>query len=796
MMLSLDRSRAGHLTTRIQRRIRAARARARYRLGIASDPGPVSIDTAFRHPVAEASHALTAGRYRALFPESVHREIAEARRLAAHELTLLGHRMDYGEAIAWSRDPVSGGDWSRDFSPDIVYRGPARLGDIKLPWELNKHQYFFTLCQAAWLTGDVRFAAEIARQIQHWIADNPYQRGINWISALEIGTRAVSWIMAYPFYAGCCDERLRVELARSLAEHMLFVEQHLSVGPFANTHLAGEAAALVAGGLFLSCPHSARWLDIGLRTLDQEAERQVTADGMHAERSTAYHRFFLDQLYLAAALLRANGRSLAPASLTRMEQMTEALASFLFPDGAPADFGDADDARGIWVRADCPSDYRGLLALGAALFERADVKAAARRVSEEVFWLLGAEGLATFDRLPTVSTSPQSVDYPDAGYYVMRGGTGWRQSMLAFDCGPLGFGPAGHGHADALSFQLHAAGSRFLVDAGTFSYNLDYAWRDAFRSTAAHNTLVVDGQDQSIPRDRMSWAHKAQSRAHRWETTPWFDLADGEHDGYCRLADPVRHRRTIAFIKPDVWFVWDELSGETAHRVDALLHPAADCRVETRAGGHACVISPAGRRLDVWMVADANGEATRRPEFDIVDGDDRHRSAWFSSGYGTRIPSRVLRIAHAFSARTSLVTCLSVAGVPKPAVRHRPGLMTCRLERDGRVDTFIYRTGENDVVDTSEATFDGTLLFFRKAGAGESVAWAAGCRQLSLERFEIRAAKPIEKLVLQHDRCDITFSGRPSDDLHVRIPEGMRLTVNGRPCAVRASGGCLSMVTV
>jgi hypothetical protein len=795
MMLSLDRAGAGHLATRIQRRVRAARARAWYRLGITSDPGPVRINTAFRHPVADASQALTVARYRALFRERVDREIGEARRLAAHQFTLLGHRMHHGESIAWSRDPVSGRDWSRGFSPDIVYRSPARLGDIKLPWELNKHQYFFTLGQAAWLSGDVRFAAEIVRQIEHWIADNPCERGINWISALETGTRAVSWIMAYPFYAGCGNEQFRRQLARSLAEHMFFVERHLSIGPFANTHLAGEAAALVAGGLFLACPHSARWLDIGLRTLDQEIDRQVTADGIHAERSVAYHRFFLDQLYLAAALLRGNGRSLASATYTRMEQMTDTLASFLFPDGAAADFGDADDARGIWVRTDCPSDYRGLLALGAGLFERAELKTAAGRVSEEVFWLLGAEGLATFDRLPAGS-APHSVDYPDAGYYVMRGGTGSRQSVLAFDCGPLGFGAAGHGHADALSFQLHAAGSRFLVDAGTFSYNLDYAWRDAFRSTAAHNTLVVDGQDQSTPRDRMSWVHKAQSRAHRWVTTPWFDLADGEHDGYCRLADPVRHRRTIAFVKPDVWFVWDELSGETQHRVDALLHPAPGCRVEARAGGQACVISPAGQCLDVWMFAETNGETKRPPEFDIVDGDDHNRAAWFSSGYGTRIPSRVLRVVHAFSARTSLVTCLSVAELPKPAVRHRPGMMTCRLERDGRtVDTFIYRTGEHEVVDTSDVTFDGTLLFFRKAVDGASVAWAGGCRHLSLQGLEIRAAKPIESLVLQHDRCNITFSGKPSEDLQVRLPEGVRLTVNGRSCAASASGACLSMVT-
>src|SRR6185503_18896024 len=98
-----------------------------------------------------------------------------------------------------------------------------------------------------------------------------------------------------------------------------------------------------------------------------------------------------------------------------------------------------------------------------------------------------------------------SAAYQAAGYCVMRDGWGASDPVLMFDCGPLGHGAAGHGHADALSVQLHAAGYPFLVDSGTFSYNLDYAWRNVFRSTRAHNTVVVDGESQSVPRDRMAW---------------------------------------------------------------------------------------------------------------------------------------------------------------------------------------------------------------------------------------------------------------------------------------------------
>src|SRR5205823_3719374 len=132
--------------------------------------------------------------------------------------------------------------------------------------------------------------------------------------------------------------------------------------------------------------------------------------------------------------------------------------------------------------------------------------------------------------------------------------SGWQRSdsVLVFDCGPIGFGPAGHGHADALSLQLHAGDYAFLTDPGAYSYNLDYGWRDAFRTTRAHNTIAVDDEPQSIPADRMSWTRMAHAAAREWVATPWFDLVAGEHDGYRRLPDPVRHHRVVAFIKPGV----------------------------------------------------------------------------------------------------------------------------------------------------------------------------------------------------------------------------------------------------
>ena len=687
--------------------------------------------------------------------------------------------MDHDEQIAWSRDPVSGREWSRGFSPDIVYRGPERLGDIKLPWELNKHQYFFTLGKAAWLSGDIAPAVEIVRQIDDWIEDNPYDRGINWISALEAGARAISWIMAYPFYAECCDAPFRRRLITSLAQHLMFVEHHLSTGRFANTHLIGEAAALVAGGLFVECRHSTRWFARGLEIVEAEIGRQVTTDGVHAERSVGYHRFFLDHYYLIAGLLAANGRSLTAATLQRMESMTAFLMHVLFPDGTAPAFGDDDAARGLWFRADCPADYRGLLALGAVLFDRGDFKAVAGRVTEEVFWLFGLDGVSAFEARPSRSPDAMSAAYGEAGYYVMRSGRGASDPVLVFDCGPLGYGVAGHGHADALSFQLHAAGYPFFVDSGTFSYNVDYAWRDVFRSTRAHNTIVVDGQDQSVLGDRMSWKTAARSHPRAWVTTPWFDLADGEHDGYRRLRDPVSHRRVVFFLKPDVWVMWDDLRALQRHDLELLLHLRPDCRVEVRSGDAGVVLTaPDGQRLNAWIAADGSQTAG----FELVAGDGRERGAWFSPEYGTRLPSRALRFTGELVGRRSLLTSFSSAERTRPVVTQQDDAIAFRVDRgEGCEESLAYSPDGYRTPPAGGIRFDGTLLYASRMAGTPRVVWAGHFRELSVEGLlEVTASTIVDRLVFQEDRCEIELDGGHQSDLCLRGREGVRFVINGQ----------------
>ena len=88
-----------------------------------------------------------------------------------------------------------------------------------------------------------------------------------------------------------------------------------------------------------------------------------------------------------------------------------------------------------------------------------------------------------------------------------------------------------------------------------------------FKSTAAHNTITVDGQDSSELADEWMFKTKAKSTLHAWSSTEKFDYVDGSHDGFERLADPVTHRRRIVFVKPAFWLVVDELTAKGQHQL-------------------------------------------------------------------------------------------------------------------------------------------------------------------------------------------------------------------------------------
>jgi hypothetical protein len=548
---------------------------------------------------------------------------------------LLGYRdLSFGDPVDWRLDPVSGRrapfeHWSR-----LKPLDSGALGDSKVIWELNRHQWLVGLGCAYRITGNESYAAAVAAFVTDWIEGNPPGQGINWASSLEAALRLVSWCWAAVLILGSAalsDAFFAVWL-QPLTRHALHVERYLSYYYSPNTHLTGEALGLFyAGVLFPEVPDASRWREQGARILVEQIQKQVLADGVYFEQSTYYQRYTVE-IYLHFLILAARNRIVVPERVTqRVQAMLDFLLRVRRPDGSMPQIGDADGGFILPLTRRPPEDARGLFSLAAALFGRQDYAWAAGGHTPEVLWMLGPDGLAALDSLPAVPPAgAPSTAFADGGYAVMRSGWEEHAHHLILDAGPLGGGPsAGHGHADLLSLECSAFGTPFLVDPGTFSYARDSGWRNHFRSTRAHNTVTVDGADQAAPAGPFSWQRHPRARLRHWLTTEALDFADAEHDAYTHLPDPVTHRRRVLFIKPRFWLVVDDLEGKAEHRID-LRFQFAPMKVSMESDLWARATDPQGNELLIRPFASlpVTGE--------VSDGLLDPPRGWIAPHYGQR----------------------------------------------------------------------------------------------------------------------------------------------------------------
>jgi hypothetical protein len=351
----------------------------------------------------------------------------------------------------------------------------------------------------------------------------------------------------------------------------------------------------------------------------------------------AYQQFVLDLLLLCLLAGKANKEWFSADYESRIESMLDYLASIMDAGGNVPMFGDSDDGLAIPLSPAedfCP--YKSLLATGALLFRRGDFKQKAGRLDDKTRWLFGAEAGAQFAALDAKATRlPPRQAFPDGGYFVLGCGFETQGELrLVADAGPLGYRSiAAHGHADALSFTLSVGGREFLVDPGTYAYHTHERWRSYFRGTSAHNTLRIDGLDQSVPGGNFMWLAKARAGCSLWLSSPEKDSFEGWHDGYLRLEDPVKHRRLIELDKrARRVIVEDTLEMEEEHDVELFFHFSELCRVDP-ADSKSFVVSQAGVSIRIYLPVVENSSAH------VYCGSAAPLAGWRSPAFDVRVPA-------------------------------------------------------------------------------------------------------------------------------------------------------------
>ncbi|HEY1373665.1 MAG TPA: alginate lyase family protein [Candidatus Binatia bacterium] len=601
-------------------------------------------------------------------PEACAAIIAAADRVLAGRFTLLGYDdLYFGDPVDWRLDPISGRrspltHWSR-----IDHLDFAAVGDHKVVWELNRQQWLILLGQAYRLTGDEKYARGFAGYLAQWLRANPPGFGINWASSLEAALRIISWSWALYLFRNSLtlSADLYVRLLECISLHAAHVEKYLSYYFAPNTHLTGEALGLFyAGAVFPELQSAQRWRDLGARILIEQSERQILADGVYFEQSTCYQRYTAE-IYLHFLLLARRSAIFVPGIVEeRLRRLLDVLLVFQRPDGCLPDIGDADGGWLLPFMPRAPGDCRGVFAVAARLFDRADYASVASDPVPESMWLLSpARHRSAKAPVPPPSTR-ETMAFPCGGYVVMR--SHWTRSahQLIFDVGPLSSPKSGHGHADLLSVQCSAFGEPFLVDAGTYCYTSEPEWREFFRGTAAHSTATVDGENQASAAGPFRWDHHPRARLRRCVSTAEYVLADAEHDAYARLADPVTHRRRVVFVKDRYWIIVDDFLGAAKHRID-LRFQFAPMSVANEGENWIRARGQTGHALLLRSFASIPIEIA------VAEGSTAPIQGWVSPDYGRRAPAPVVTCSSEVCLPLRILTLLlplENASAPAPDV--------------------------------------------------------------------------------------------------------------------------------
>jgi hypothetical protein len=589
--------------------------------------------------------------------------LARAEMIAENRLSFFDLKDKFlGDPIIWNRDHKIGKDTPTTFSSSIDYRDIKETGDCKYVWEPNRHHQLVVLARAYCLSKDERFAKTAAEQIESWLDQNPYGIGMNWRSGLELGIRLINlvWALDLIRQSKAVNKALYLRIMDSVSRHIWEIDRKYSRGSSVNNHLIGEAAGVfIASSYFKNLRNASKWRQKARDILIREIINQTYQDGGTKEQARGYHFFVLQFFTIAGITARAVGQDMPQSYWSRLEKMFEFIGCLSEGgDNIPV-FGDCDDGYVLDLGQN-PHDIKEWLAVGAVLFNRSDFKVWAGDRTEILDWLPVESARQTFYSIAeSESKTLCSMAFNESGYYLLQYGK--RDSTdrinVLFDCGTLGMGAlAAHGHADALSFTLRAFERDILVDPGTYDYFSYPAWREYFRSTRAHNTLVIDENNQSEISGLFLWGRKANAKCLEWQPNDYGGTVAGEHDGYTSLNDPVIHRRSLKLdSRQKKLFIKDEIICSEEHKIEIYFHLSEYCKIIKVIGNSFFIDAGAG-----GIILHLDGNFMTEEFF----GSENPICGWISRGYHQKVPAKTIVGKCIHKGNLSLESIIEI-GLPK-----------------------------------------------------------------------------------------------------------------------------------
>jgi hypothetical protein len=611
----------------------------------------------------DASSAISAAAAQAI--------LATADRIMGGEWEMLGIVRTDMKDPDWFHDPSTG----RRSDPQVCafrlnHRDEGVVGNIKQVWEVSRLQHLTLLAAAWYLTRDDAYAERVDAQLRAWWAANPFLSGVNWTSGIELGVRLMNWawirrlLDEWPGATGLFEGN---DLARrQIRWHQQYLAAFESRGSSANNHLIAEAAGqLAASCAFPWFPESTRWRRRSAALLEKSLRDNTFPSGINRELASDYHGFVFELGLFAAIEAAAAGTPVSDDCWRLLCAMADGMAAMVDARLRPPRQGDSDEGRVVLLDSPGHNRWPALLSLAAALFGPLDWWPS---VAPDAGSVLGS-ALAGGPRAVAGRPDARPSRFTDAGMAILRTGaaSSSREPQAApeiwcrCDGGPHGFlSIAAHAHADALSVEVRCDGVDILADPGTYCYHGEPEWRSYFRSTVGHNTVEIDGRDQSQQSGPFMWARQARTRE-----IPVSDPEvawTAEHDGYSVLSPAARHRRSVRLDPAGRAITITDVIDSGGHGVRMAFHLGPDVAVDVAAGvaGAPCVATL------TWTSPGSAGAARLELPGDLEwrahRGETGPIMGWYSAGLGERAPAVTLLGSGRCAPGVVLVTKLRFGG--------------------------------------------------------------------------------------------------------------------------------------
>ncbi|MFI5380589.1 MAG: heparinase II/III family protein [Tepidisphaerales bacterium] len=281
-------------------------------------------------------------------------------------------------------------------------------------------------------------------------------------------------------------------------------------------------------------------IDDPARGLRAQLAKGIIDDGAWEEGAWGYHFYTMNAIYPLALAIRNTQRDV---DIDRYHKMFLAPILMADPRGTLPPFSDSTEAS--------PNGSANLYRGAYEFFKDPALLPLAARGTGGLNSLLYGPVPA-----PAVANpAPRSANFTSAGQAILCRGTSPDATWIALRYGPHG---GGHGHPDKLGFHLVARGENLVIDPGITSYGskLHYGW---YRTSIAHNTLVVDEKDQK----------PATGKCLAFGSAGGVDYAMMEAGP---IADGVRAIRSAVLIDENLLVIVDQVTADKPHMLDIAWH--------------------------------------------------------------------------------------------------------------------------------------------------------------------------------------------------------------------------------